>query len=59
MFTVELLGKPWTQGTFKYQAKCLATLRKDYAALPDAARAALDPMLDRTGCLAPLRGEAA
>jgi len=59
MFTVELLGKPWTQGAFKYQTKCLATLRKDYAGLPETARAALDPMLDRTGCLAPLRGEAA
>lgn len=55
-FTVELLGKPWTQGAFRYQAKCLANLRTAFAALDDKARAGLEPLLARTGCLAPLSG---
>ncbi len=55
-FTVELLGKPWTQGAFKYQAKCLAQLRSRYAALAPEVRDGLDPLLARTGCLEALRG---
>jgi hypothetical protein len=53
-FEVSLLGKPWRQGAFKYQAKCLAELRRRYAALDAPVRAALGPLLDRTHCLAPL-----
>lgn len=53
-FAFTALGKPYEQGAFKYQLKCLDTLRKAYAALPPEAKAELDPLLDRTGCLAPL-----
>ncbi len=55
-FTVELLGKPWTQGAFRYQAKCLANLRAAFVALDDKVRAELEPLLLRTGCLALLSG---
>lgn len=47
----EAMGHGYDQGVFKYQAKCLADLRMRYAALNDAARAAVDPLLERTGCL--------
>ncbi|MDC0886295.1 glutathione S-transferase N-terminal domain-containing protein [Altererythrobacter sp.] len=32
-FTIEAMGLPYTQGTFKYQAKCLVDLRTHFAAL--------------------------
>lgn len=53
-FTVQLLGRPYTQGAFKYQARCLESLRRAYADLPAAARERLDPLLTRSGVLAPL-----
>jgi glutathione S-transferase len=52
-FTVTLAGRPWTQKPQKYHAKSLAALRQKYAALPD--QRAIDPVLDRAGCLAGLR----
>lgn len=60
-FTVELLGRPYTQGTFKYQARCLETLRRGYRALGADARAAVDPRLEAAGVLGRLmpRGEPA
>ena len=54
-FTIELLGRPYEQGTFRYQAKCLAELRSRYAALSDAARAAVDPVAEASGFLKALR----
>ncbi|MDR7229946.1 glutathione S-transferase [Caulobacter sp. BE264] len=50
--TVEAVidGRPWTQPTFPYQAKCLMALRQAHAALSAADRAAADAMLAGTGC---------
>ncbi len=53
-FTVELAGRPWTQKPQKYHAKSLAALRQKYAAIAD--KRAIDPILERAGCLAGLRG---
>jgi glutathione S-transferase len=58
-FTAELLGRPWTQGAFKYQARCLANLRAAYAALPPDARRALEPRLAAAGLAAALAGQPA
>lgn len=55
-FSVTLLGKTYSQGTFKYQAKCLAELRDAYARLDSTAKAKVDPVLRDAGCLAPLKG---
>ena len=43
-------GQPWEQQAFPYQAKCLAFLRRDYAALDAGARAVVDHALAGTGC---------
>jgi glutathione S-transferase len=48
-FTVELASGTWTQKPQKYHARSLAALRERYRALAD--RAALDPVLEKTGCL--------
>lgn len=53
---VEIAGLPYRQPPFRYQAKCLAALRRRYGALPSRARAAVDPVLDETGCRAALAG---
>lgn len=55
-FSVTILDRPYSQGAFKYQAKCLLQLREAYAGLDDAAKSELDPLLAETGCLAPLNG---
>jgi glutathione S-transferase len=52
-FSVSLGGKIWTQKPQKYHARSLGMLRAKYAAVPD--KAALDPVLQTTGCLAALR----
>lgn len=43
-------GRPWVQAPFPYQARCLAWLREQRAALAAADRAALDALLAGTGC---------
>ena len=45
-FSINAMGHPYTQGTFRYQVKCLAELRTRYAALDAAARALIDPILE-------------
>jgi hypothetical protein len=50
-FSIEAMGKPYSQGTFKYQVKCLADLRSRYAALDADARATVDPILGENDCL--------
>jgi glutathione S-transferase len=52
-FSVELAGRTWTQKPQRYHAKSLRVLREKYAAA--AEKAALDPVLERAGCLAGLR----
>jgi len=52
-FEVELAGRPYRQKPQKYHAKSLAALRERHAAVAD--RSALDPILERAGCLAWLR----
>jgi len=54
-FSIEAMGKPYTQGMFKYQLKCLADLRARYAALDAGARSKVDPILADNGCLEFLR----
>ncbi|MGD9881951.1 MAG: glutathione S-transferase N-terminal domain-containing protein [Reyranella sp.] len=49
---VELLGRPFRQAPFRYQAKCYDALRKRRAALPVEALRRLDPILEESGCLA-------
>jgi len=52
-FSVDLAGKTWTQKPQKYHARSLAELRRRYADVPD--KSALDPILERSGCLRWLR----
>ena len=54
-FSIEVMGKPYSQGTFKYQLKCLADLRARYAALNADAKAKLDPLLEENSCLESLK----
>lgn len=57
-FSVTLLGTDYAQGTFRYQAKCLQQLRSAFAALDAPSRERIAPLLERTGCLAPLAARA-
>ena len=43
-------GAEYRQAPFKYQGKCLAWIREQYAALADADRARVDEILAGTGC---------
>jgi glutathione S-transferase len=46
----EVDGARWNQPPFAYQGKCLQWLRQSYAALPNSASAAIDPVLQLSGC---------
>lgn len=46
----EIDGRPWVQQPFPYQAKCLAWLREEYAALEASARKTADAVLAEAGC---------
>ena len=52
-FSVRLGDNIWTQKPQKYHARSLGMLRARYAGVAD--KAALDPVLEATGCLAALR----
>ena len=55
-FSLTLLGRTYTQGTFRYQQRCLWDLREAYKMLDSAVRERLDPILKEAGCLEPLKG---
>jgi len=46
----EIDGQPWVQQPFPYQAKCLAWLREEYAALDPGQRAGVAAVLAEAGC---------
>ena len=46
----EIDGIEYRQGSFPYQGKCLTWLREQYEALSSADRAAVDALLEGTGC---------
>ena len=48
-FAVELLGRPFRQGVFRYQVKCLAELRRRIGALEGGARERVESVLTATG----------
>jgi len=43
-------GQPWTQKPFRYQAKCLRSLREEWARLDDEDRRDAAGVLSSTGC---------
>jgi len=53
--TLEVDGKPWEQGVFKYQVKCYDRLRKMLPNVTGEAARRLETLLDETGCLRWLR----
>jgi hypothetical protein len=55
-FSFSAYGHRYNQQTFKYQAKCLAWLKQEFAALPPDARERVTPALRETGCLPFLEG---
>jgi len=49
-FDAEIDGRPWTQPTFPYQAKCLGWIRAEYMALTPADQDAVRQLFAGTGC---------
>ena len=47
---INVWGLRYALAPFKYQVKCLQQLREKFAGLDAADRAALEPVLERTGC---------
>lgn len=54
-FSTSIDGRPWTQPTFPYQAKCLVAINHLYQQLASDARAQVDDILQGTGCEALLQ----
>jgi glutathione S-transferase len=52
---IEAGGLPYAQAPFKYQVRCLAELRRLYAALGPREREDIDPLLAVSGCLPHLK----
>ena len=50
-FEVKLLGQTYIQAPFGYQRKCLAALRRRFAALNATGLDEIGPLLEETGCL--------
>ena len=50
VFSFSALGKSYTQGVFKYQVKCLHTLRQHFAQLSQKDKDALAPVLREANC---------
>ncbi|MEM1131326.1 MAG: glutathione S-transferase N-terminal domain-containing protein [Pseudomonadota bacterium] len=50
-FNITVDGMDYTQGVFKYQAKCLADLRRRYGELDEENRAKVDAALADTSCM--------
>ena len=50
-FSVELMGRNYEQGTFKYQLKCLSWLQEEYSQLQGAPKERVDAVLAESGCL--------
>jgi len=49
-FSTNLLGKPYAQGVFPYQVKCLTWLHEELAGLSGAPLARTSAALRETGC---------
>lgn len=49
--SLEIWGKPYAQGMFRYQAKCLRWLQSAFRDLPLESQTDLKPLLAETGCL--------
>ena len=54
-FSFEVGGMPYSQGVFKYQVKCLASLKTAYAELDEPVKKELQNLLEKTGCLSYLQ----
>jgi glutathione S-transferase len=55
-FSLEVREHRFEQGTFKYQVKCLAELRRHFLTLAAGPRAEIEPVLRDAGCLEVLTG---
>jgi glutathione S-transferase len=50
-FSLTLAGHDYSQGTFKYQVKCLGWIREEYATLNGEVKERVDKVLSDTGCI--------